>query len=46
VKAYVCCLERFKKVKVHDDVKAQCLHCHKQLGGKSRLGSGLYVVIP
>lgn len=29
----------FKKVKVSDDVKAQCLHCHKQLGGKSINGT-------
>ena len=29
----------FKKVKVRDDVKAQCLHCHKQLGGKSTNGT-------
>jgi hypothetical protein len=29
----------FKKVKVRDDVKAQCLHCHKQLGGKSINGT-------
>jgi hypothetical protein len=26
----------FKKVKVSHDVKAQCKHCHKQLGGRSR----------
>jgi hypothetical protein len=29
----------FKKVKVSDDVKAQCKHCHKQLGGRSRNGT-------
>jgi hypothetical protein len=29
----------FKKVKVSDDVKAQCLHCHKKLGGKSINGT-------
>jgi hypothetical protein len=29
----------FKKVKVCGNVKAQCLHCHKQLGGKSTNGT-------
>ena len=29
----------FKKVKVCGIVKAQCLHCHKQLGGKSINGT-------
>jgi len=29
----------FKKVKVCGTVKAQCLHCHKQLGGKSTNGT-------
>jgi len=29
----------FKKVKVLGVVKAQCLHCHKQLGGSSRNGT-------
>jgi len=29
----------FKKVKVLGAVRAQCLHCHKQLGGSSRNGT-------
>ena len=29
----------FKTVKVSGDVKAQCKHCHKQLGGSSRNGT-------
>lgn len=29
----------FKKVKVCGDVKAECLHCHKRLGGKSSNGT-------
>jgi len=29
----------FKIVKVSGDVKAQCKHCHKQLGGSSRNGT-------
>ena len=29
----------FKKVKVLGVVRAQCLHCHKQLGGNSRNGT-------
>ncbi|XP_062224437.1 uncharacterized protein LOC133922951 [Phragmites australis] len=31
--------KEFKKVKVLGEIKAQCLHCHKQLGGKSRNGT-------
>jgi hypothetical protein len=31
--------KEFKKVKVCGNVKAQCLHCHKQLGGKSTNGT-------
>ncbi|XP_040376322.1 uncharacterized protein LOC121053458 [Oryza brachyantha] len=29
----------FKRVKVCGDVKAECLHCHKRLGGKSTNGT-------
>ncbi|CAN6319333.1 unnamed protein product [Urochloa humidicola] len=31
--------KEFKRLKVRGEVKAQCLHCHKQLGGKSKNGT-------
>ncbi|CAO2202533.1 unnamed protein product [Urochloa humidicola] len=29
----------FKRLQIHGEVKAQCLHCHKQFGAKSKNGT-------